>query len=76
MSRTKKVGSAGRFGSRYGKKLRDRIKAIEAKSKKKYKCPKCSRVAVVRTAVGIWVCKKCNAKYASGAYEFKAGRGG
>ncbi|MCD6558182.1 MAG: 50S ribosomal protein L37ae [Candidatus Aenigmarchaeota archaeon] len=68
----KKTGSAGRFGSKYGKKIRDKIKEIDAKKKKKYKCPSCSRIAVVREASGIWICKKCGAKYASGAYEFKS----
>lgn len=69
--RTKKVGSTGRFGSKYGKKIRDRVKSIEKKKNEKYKCPSCSRTAVTREASGIWVCKKCGKKYASGAYEFK-----
>jgi large subunit ribosomal protein L37Ae len=68
MTRSKKFA---RFGSRYGKRIREEILKQEAKSKKKYKCPSCSRVAVHRKAAGIWECKKCHKKFASGAYEFK-----
>jgi len=71
MGRTKKIGSAGRFGVRYGKKVKDLIKDIDAKSTKAYTCPSCSRKAVKRKALGIWQCKKCGKKFASGAYEFK-----
>ncbi|MBI5332631.1 MAG: 50S ribosomal protein L37ae [Candidatus Aenigmarchaeota archaeon] len=61
----------GRFGSKYGKRIReDVLKAIE-KSKTLYKCPSCSRISVKRLASGIWQCKKCSVKYASGAYAFK-----
>ena len=69
--RTKKVGRAGRFGPRYGKKVRDLTAKIEAKAKKRYKCPACSRKAVKREAKGIWRCNKCGKKFASGAYEFR-----
>ena len=56
----------------YGKKLRVKMREVQRKSKKKYKCPSCSRVAIKRTANGIWTCKKCSIKYASGALEFKS----
>ncbi|HLC68010.1 MAG TPA: hypothetical protein VJI12_03970 [archaeon] len=55
----------------YGKKLRVKIREVEKKSKKLYKCPSCSRVAIRREANGVWKCKKCEKKYASGAFEFK-----
>ncbi len=57
--------------SRYGKTPRERWKEVRAKSSKVYKCPVCSRKAVVRIAAGIWQCKKCGTKFASDAYEFK-----
>ena len=68
MGRTKKVGASGRFGSRYGKRLRDRYGAIEAEQRKKHKCPYCNYVKVKRVAIGIWSCNKCGAKFTSKAY--------
>ena len=56
---------------RYGKKLRKKTQEAVRKSKKVYTCPSCSRVAVKRTAAGIWECSKCNIKFASDAYEFR-----
>ena len=69
---TKKVGASGKFGSRYGKKLRDNYSKLFASSKKKYNCPICAREkAVKRLSFGVWECKICKTKFASGAYEFK-----
>ncbi len=69
---TKKVGAAGKFGARYGKKLRDNYAKIHASSKKKYNCPVCAREkAVRRLSFGVWECKNCKTKFASGAYEFR-----
>ena len=55
----------------YGKKLRVKLAEVNKKAKKVYKCPSCSRVSVKREANGVWKCKKCGVKYASGAFEFK-----
>lgn len=66
--RTKKAGSAGRFGPRYGVKIRRRIAEVEAKSKGRHDCPKCKATAVTRKATGIWNCRHCGATFASGAY--------
>ena len=55
----------------YGKRIRDSYAASRSKTKKSYKCPNCSRVAVRRISTGIWKCKKCSVKFASGSYEFK-----
>ncbi|MBI4895849.1 MAG: 50S ribosomal protein L37ae [Candidatus Aenigmarchaeota archaeon] len=66
---TKKM--SGRFGSRYGKRIRQNVLKAKAKTNTLYKCPSCSRIAIKRLASGIWKCKKCDIKYASGAYEFK-----
>ena len=65
---TKKVKSAGRFGSRYGKRIRQRVIDVEQKQRKKQKCPHCKKLGVKRIAAGIWHCKKCNTKFASDAY--------
>lgn len=66
--RTKKVGSAGRLGARYGVRIRRRIADIESISKGRHECPKCKAVAMGRTANGIWVCRHCGAHMASSSY--------
>ncbi len=67
--RTKKVGPAGRFGPRYGVKIRRRIAEIEVQSKGRHDCPKCKAPSVSRKATGIWSCRRCGATFASGAYN-------
>ncbi len=71
MGRTKKVGSAGRFGPRYGVKIRRTVAKIEKEQKKRHVCPRCGHRAVVRVASGIWRCKKCGAVFAGGAYTIE-----
>ncbi len=66
--RTKKVGSAGRLGARYGVRIRKRIAAVESESKGRHDCPKCKGRALVRKANGIWECRKCGSKIASSSY--------
>jgi len=66
--KSKKSKSAGRFGSRYGKKIRDRLVAVESKQRKKQKCPFCGKFGAKRLSKGIWQCKKCNKKFAGGTY--------
>jgi large subunit ribosomal protein L37Ae len=65
---TKKVGSMGRFGVRYGTRTKGVCRAIEAEQKKPQSCPYCERPALNRIAAGIWCCKKCGNKFAGGAY--------
>jgi len=45
---TKKVKSAGRFGVRYGRKIRQLIVDIEKKQKAKHQCPYCNKYNVKR----------------------------
>jgi large subunit ribosomal protein L37Ae len=66
--RTKKVGTSGRLGSRYGVRVRKRIADIEAQSKGRHECPVCHGVALGRSATGIWNCRRCGAKMASSSY--------
>jgi len=66
--RTKKVGSSGRLGARYGVRIRKRIADIELQSKGRHECPKCKAVALTRDANGIWSCRHCGAKIASSSY--------
>lgn len=63
---TKKVGSTGRYGSRYGTKTKKVVLEIEQKKTKT--CPYCERDALKRMAAGVWYCKKCKTKFAGGAY--------
>ena len=67
--RTKKVGSAGRFGPRYGVKIRRRIAEIEGQGRGRHDCPKCKAHSVTRKATGIWNCRRCGATFASSAYN-------
>jgi large subunit ribosomal protein L37Ae len=69
--RTKKVGSSGRFGPRYGKTIRERLAGIEARQRKKQICPFCKHKGVNRHAAGIWQCQKCGKKFAGGAYTIE-----
>ncbi|MEM5831259.1 MAG: 50S ribosomal protein L37ae [Candidatus Aenigmatarchaeota archaeon] len=64
----RKVGPSGRFGARYGMKLREKIDEIEIIQRKFHKCPSCGFKKLKRISTGIWYCKKCNKKIASSAY--------
>ena len=55
----------------YGKKLRKIHEDVRKKAGKTYKCPSCSRSAIRREANGVWKCRKCGDKFASGAFEFR-----
>ena len=68
MARTKKVGSTGRFGTRYGRTVRQKVQDIEKKQKKKHKCPFCNKTAVKRVFAGVYECKACKVKFAGKAY--------
>jgi large subunit ribosomal protein L37Ae len=68
---TKKVGIAGKYGPRYGVKIRKRLAEVEGGKVLKRPCPRCNHVAVKRTDTGIWVCRRCDYKYAAGAYAPK-----
>jgi large subunit ribosomal protein L37Ae len=73
MSRgTVKVGSAGRFATRYGVKTRTQIAQIEAKQKALHQCPRCGQVRVKRLGTSIWKCRRCKCVFAGGAYMPRA----
>ncbi|MAG11136.1 50S ribosomal protein L37ae [Candidatus Pacearchaeota archaeon] len=67
-TKLKKTKSAGRFGARYGKRVRNKLVNVESKQRKKQKCPFCNKVGVKRLSKGIWKCSKCNKKFAGGTY--------
>ncbi len=68
--RTVKVGITGKFGTRYGAKLRKQVKAIDILQRTKYICPFCGKNSIRRFAVGIWRCRACRRNIAGGAWEF------
>jgi large subunit ribosomal protein L37Ae len=64
----KTSGSAKRYGARYGARLREKTATAEDYKSKK-KCPYCNTLHLKRVSVGIWACRKCNAKFAGRAYS-------
>jgi len=68
--RTAKVGITGKYGTRYGQKLRKQVKAFEILQRTKYVCPFCGKTSVRRHSVGIWTCTACRRSVAGGAWEF------
>ncbi|MBS3156332.1 50S ribosomal protein L37ae [Candidatus Woesearchaeota archaeon] len=63
-----KKGTAGRFGSRYGRKIRHIVSEVEKKLRAWHKCPYCKKLKVKRESSGIWVCRSCNSKFTGKAY--------
>ena len=70
-TKTKKVKSAGRFGARYGKKVRNKLVQVESKQRIRQKCPFCNRFGVKRLSNGIWKCPKCDKKFAGDTYHLQ-----
>ena len=63
-----KLGSAKRFGARYGRKTKLKFSKVETEQRKFHKCPYCNKIAVKRLSMGIWACRKCDAKFTGKAY--------
>ena len=70
-SKGKKTKSSGRFGARYGKKVRAKLVAVETKQRVKQKCPFCEKIGVKRLSKGLWHCKKCDKKFAHDVYHLE-----
>ncbi len=68
MEKIQKLGSAKRFGARYGTRPKHKFAKIEKEQRKKHKCPYCNALKVKRVVIGIWHCKRCNAKFTGKAY--------
>ena len=69
MKSVENLGSAKRFGARYGRKTKLKFSKVETEQRKLHKCPYCCKIAVKRIALGIWGCRKCNAKFTGKAYS-------
>ena len=65
----KKLGTAKRFGTRYGPTKKYKLAEIEAVQRSRQKCPYCNKAAARWLSVGIFECTKCKAKFTSGAWE-------
>lgn len=72
--RTKKVGSSGRFGPRYGLSVKKQISSIDRNRHSKYTCPRCLKKNVKRVSAGVWECRSCSLKFAGGAYSPRTGK--
>jgi large subunit ribosomal protein L37Ae len=66
--RTKKVGTSGRYASRYGVKSRAMVREVENQQRLRHACPQCGQKTVQRTSTSIWECSKCGNVFAGGAY--------
>jgi large subunit ribosomal protein L37Ae len=61
------TGSAGRFGTRYGRVSRRRVAEVEA-NMEAAECPDCGGDAD-RNGTGIWECTDCGQNFTGGAYS-------
>ena len=67
--RTRQVGVVGRFGPRYGVRIRRRVQEIDEARRARHVCPKCQAPAVRRRSSGVWQCRHCGHVFAGGAYR-------
>lgn len=68
MVKEKKLKSGNRYGTRYGRKNRDRVAKLEQGHKGKQMSPFCNMRTVRRISAGIWHCMKTGKTFASRAY--------
>jgi large subunit ribosomal protein L37Ae len=70
--RTRSVGSAGRFGARYGRVARRRVKEIEAGMRN----ATVDGDDVTRVGTGIWINEETGETFTGGAYRPETPGGG
>ena len=76
MTKTKKVGIAGRFGPHYGTRNRNNWRDVMERLKGVQKCPRCeSKAKNMREFIGVWKCEKCGARWTGGAWDPSTTRG-
>ena len=68
MATQTKYPSVKRFGSRYGRRVKEKFGKIESERLLNSDCPFCKISKAKRIAAGIWFCAKCGVKFVSGAY--------
>lgn len=69
MAEKKTLGSAKRFGTRYGATLKAKVAEIEKDQRADQKCPYCNKPAAHWKSIGIYECSKCSAKFTGKAYS-------
>ena len=57
------------MGSRYGKKIRERVKKATSEQNARHACPQCGKKSVKRVGFALWKCKSCKTEFAGGAYS-------
>ena len=65
------LGPAKRFGTRYGKAVKEKVAVIEKVQRSLQKCPHCNHIKAKRVSAGIFECKGCGAKFVGRAYAVK-----
>ncbi len=65
----KKSESTKRFGTRYGRKLKEKVAEAESGHRGRHKCPYCGKNNAKRIAAGIWTCTSCKVKFTGNAYS-------
>lgn len=71
MVEVEKLGSAKRFGPRYGRTPKYKLAKIEAAQHEKHICPYCRAPKAKRLSAGLWFCKGCGSKFTGKAYALK-----
>jgi len=69
MSRRSRRSHVGGLGARYGRSVRRRLTRVQDEAHQRYPCPNCGSVAVERSSVGVWECRKCGNTFTGGAYS-------
>ena len=58
-----------RFGTRYGRTVKEKLAKVETGARKNYKCPYCSAIKVKKQVAGVWKCGKCNKVFTGRAFS-------
>lgn len=62
--------TSGKFGPRYGAKVR---RNYDQTTEYDDQCPECGADRIEKESSAIWICGKCGEKFAGGAYEPDSG---
>jgi len=57
-----------RFGSKYGRKIRERYVEVDKKQRQKQNCPECNKSNAKRLSGGVFECKSCGKRFSANTY--------